>query len=188
MPSTMAANTNDTTLLKTQSGIKYLSQMRFLSSFGCEIIFMCSVNFWHQPDSNLLFKESMGHVTSQWKWPIFEIDDCTLTIQGLISNIRKDEQLTLSIPSYSTQLVGLQPCKQTSVFNPLDGNDLHACHGVQSHLRINSNYKLTSLEYHLALFNKKWELSLIDISVFLSWSQKNHSTVRKPSNNPELFN
>ena len=30
--------------------------MRFLSNFGCKIIFMPSVNFWHQQDSNLLFK------------------------------------------------------------------------------------------------------------------------------------
>ena len=38
--------------------------MRFLSNFGCEIIFMCSVNFWHQQDSNSLFKGSIGHVTT----------------------------------------------------------------------------------------------------------------------------
>ena len=30
--------------------------MRFLSNFGCKIIFMCSVNFWHQQDRNSLFK------------------------------------------------------------------------------------------------------------------------------------
>ena len=45
MPSNMAANTNHTTLLKNQSAIKYLPQMRFLSNFGCKIILMCSVNF-----------------------------------------------------------------------------------------------------------------------------------------------
>ena len=44
--------------------------MRFLSNFGCKIIFMCSVNFWHQQDSNSLFKGSIGHVTSSCKWPI----------------------------------------------------------------------------------------------------------------------
>ena len=31
---------------------------------------MCSVNFWHQQNSNSLFKGSIGHVTSQCKWPI----------------------------------------------------------------------------------------------------------------------
>ena len=41
--------------------------MRFLSNFGCKIIFMCSVNFWHQQDSNSLFKGSIGHVTSYCK-------------------------------------------------------------------------------------------------------------------------
>ena len=31
---------------------------------------MCSVNFWHQQDTNALFKGSIGHVTSSCKWPI----------------------------------------------------------------------------------------------------------------------
>ena len=44
--------------------------MRFLSNFGCKIIFMCSVNFWHQQDSNSLFKGSIGHMTSWCKWLI----------------------------------------------------------------------------------------------------------------------
>ena len=44
--------------------------MRFLSNFGCKIMFMCFVNFGHQQDSNSLFKESTGHVTSYCKWPI----------------------------------------------------------------------------------------------------------------------
>ena len=57
MPSNMAANTNHTTLLKDQSAIKYLPYMRFLSNFGCKIIFMCSVKFWQ--DFNALFKGSM---------------------------------------------------------------------------------------------------------------------------------
>ena len=39
--------------------------MRFISNFGCKIIFMCSVNFWHQQDSNSLFKGSIGHVNSR---------------------------------------------------------------------------------------------------------------------------
>ena len=58
MPSNIAANTNHTTLLKNQSAIKYLPSMRFLSNCGCKIIFifMCSVNFWYQQDSNSLFK------------------------------------------------------------------------------------------------------------------------------------
>ena len=64
MPSNMAANANQTTLLKNQSAIKCLPYMRFLSNFGCNIIFMCFVNFWHQQDSNSLFKKSIGHVTS----------------------------------------------------------------------------------------------------------------------------
>ena len=44
--------------------------MRSLSNFGCKIVFMCSVNFWHQQDSNASFKGSIGHVTSQCNWPI----------------------------------------------------------------------------------------------------------------------
>ena len=64
MPSNMAANTNHTTLLKDQSAIKYLPYMSFLSNYGCKIIFMCSVTFWHQQDSSSLFKGSIGHLTS----------------------------------------------------------------------------------------------------------------------------
>ena len=59
MPSNMAAKTNNTNLLKNQSAIKCLPYMRFLSNFGCKIIFMCSVKFWHQQDFNSLFKGSM---------------------------------------------------------------------------------------------------------------------------------
>ena len=59
----MAANTNYATLLKNQSTIKYLPWMRFLSNFGCEIIFMSSVKFWQLQDYNSLFKGSIGHVT-----------------------------------------------------------------------------------------------------------------------------
>ena len=64
MPSNMAANTNHTTLLKSQSVIKYLPQIYFFSNFGCKIIFMRSVNFCHQRDSKSLLKGSVGHVTS----------------------------------------------------------------------------------------------------------------------------
>ena len=64
MPSNMAAKTNHTTLLKNQGAINYLPKMRFLWNFGCKIISMCSINFWHQQDSNSLFKGSIGHVTS----------------------------------------------------------------------------------------------------------------------------
>ena len=44
--------------------------MPFLSNFGSKIIVMCSVNFWHQQDSNSLFKGSIRHVASWCKWPI----------------------------------------------------------------------------------------------------------------------
>ena len=64
LPSNMAANTNHTALLKNQSALKYLPYMRFLSNFGCKLILMRYVNFWHQQDSNSLFKGSNGHVTS----------------------------------------------------------------------------------------------------------------------------
>ena len=39
-------------------------------SFECKILFMCSINFWLQQDSNSLFKGSIGHITSQCKWRI----------------------------------------------------------------------------------------------------------------------
>ena len=71
-PYNMAANTNHTTS-KNQSAIKYLSELHFLSNFWCKINSMCSVNFWHQQDSNSFFKESIGHVTSLCKWPIVMI-------------------------------------------------------------------------------------------------------------------
>ena len=38
--------------------------MSFPSNFKGKIILMSSVNFWHQQDSNSLFKGSIGHVTS----------------------------------------------------------------------------------------------------------------------------
>ena len=31
--------------------------MRFLSNFGCKIIFTCSVSFWHQHDFNSLYRK-----------------------------------------------------------------------------------------------------------------------------------
>ena len=64
IPLNMAANANHTTLLKNQSAIKYLPLMRFLSNFGCKIIFVCPVNFCHQQDSKSLFKGTIGRVTS----------------------------------------------------------------------------------------------------------------------------
>ena len=72
MSSHMVANTNYTALLKNQHALKYLSCMHFLSNFRCKIIFMCSINFQHQQDSNSLFKERIGHMTSQYKlqWPV----------------------------------------------------------------------------------------------------------------------
>ena len=72
MSSHMVANTNHTALLKNQHALKYLSCMHFLSNFRCKIIFMCSINFQHQQDSNSLFKERIGHMTSQYKlqWPV----------------------------------------------------------------------------------------------------------------------
>ena len=56
---------NDQTFNKLQA-----KSMRFLSNFRRKIIFIHSVNFWHQQDSNSLFKGSVGHVTSLCKWPI----------------------------------------------------------------------------------------------------------------------
>ena len=44
--------------------------MHFASNFGCEIIFMHSVNSCHQQDSKSLFKGSIGHMTSSCRWPI----------------------------------------------------------------------------------------------------------------------
>ena len=38
--------------------------MRFLSNFGCKIVFMRSVNFCHQQDSKSFFLGSNGCVTS----------------------------------------------------------------------------------------------------------------------------
>ena len=46
--------------------------MRFLSTFECKIIFMRSVNFWHRQDSNLLFKGSIGHLTSQVAYSVLK--------------------------------------------------------------------------------------------------------------------
>ena len=64
MPANMASNVTHNNLLKNQSAIKYLPLIYFLSHLGCKIIFMCSVTFWHQQDSNSLFKGNLGHVTS----------------------------------------------------------------------------------------------------------------------------
>ena len=45
MLSNMDANTNHTTLLKNQSAIKHLPQMRSISNFGCKIIFYVLCRF-----------------------------------------------------------------------------------------------------------------------------------------------
>ena len=65
--------------------------MRFLSNFRCKIIFMCSNNFWHQQDSNSLFKGSIGHVISQCKWPILRdgLPLCTMK-EMVIFHVRCD--------------------------------------------------------------------------------------------------
>ena len=46
--------------------------MHFLSNFGCKIIFLRFVNFCYPQHSKSLFKGSIGHVTSQCKWPILD--------------------------------------------------------------------------------------------------------------------
>ena len=74
--------------------------MRFLSNFGCKLIFMCSVNFWHQQYSNSLFEGSIGYVTSQCKWPI---KDGGSTSRQLISCARRKKlrphgRLNTSLP------------------------------------------------------------------------------------------
>ena len=53
--------------------------MCFLSNFGCKIIFMCSVNFWHQQDSSPMFEGSIGHVTSYYKWPFITSHSVSLS-------------------------------------------------------------------------------------------------------------
>ena len=49
--------------------------MRFLSNFEFKIIFMCSVNFWNQQDSNSLFKWSVGHL-------LVQVACCSFTIMN----------------------------------------------------------------------------------------------------------
>ena len=44
--------------------------MHSLSNFGCKIIFMGFDYFRHQQHFKSLFKGTIGHVTSYWKWPI----------------------------------------------------------------------------------------------------------------------
>ena len=61
--------------------------MRFLSNFGCKIIFMRYVDFWQQQDYNSLFKGSIGHVTSKWKWPISCVNSSPCWKQELQINI-----------------------------------------------------------------------------------------------------
>ena len=70
-PSNMAANqANHTTLFKNQSAKNISLKCVSSQNFACKIIFTRSVNFWHQRDSNSLFKGYIGHVTSQSEWPI----------------------------------------------------------------------------------------------------------------------
>ena len=64
MPSNMVANTNHTTLLKNQSAIKYLPCLRYLSNFGCKIIFKRSVIFFITRIPSHCFWESAG------QWPL----------------------------------------------------------------------------------------------------------------------
>ena len=112
MPSNMAANTNHTTLLKNQSAIKYLPYMHFLSNFGCKLIFKCSVNFWRQQDSNSLFKGSIGHVTSECKWPIGQFQKISIPNHGRLPCF--NPPLPLEIPKCATPA-----CPQNSiVVNP----------------------------------------------------------------------
>ena len=53
--------------------------MRFLSNFGFKMIFMCSNNFCHRQDSNLFFKGTIGHVTSECNRPI---SSCRINTRG----------------------------------------------------------------------------------------------------------
>ena len=81
--------------------------MRFLSNFGCKIIFMRSVNFWNQKDSNSLFKGSTDHVTSQCKWPI----DIFFQNSRFTEIIR--HQILIQTPLFLTRL----PTRQDDVEN-----------------------------------------------------------------------
>ena len=54
----------DFVLLASSDNDKDMLIRRFPSNFGGKIIFMCSVNCWHQKDSNSLLKGIIGHVTS----------------------------------------------------------------------------------------------------------------------------
>ena len=75
--------------------------MRFLSNFGCKTIFMCSVNFSYQLDSNLLFKESIGLVTSHlqvaYSFNLHEI--CPLLLTPCLDEILQQ------IPIYNLEKV-----------------------------------------------------------------------------------
>ena len=60
---------------------------------------MCSVNFWHQQDSNSLLKGSIGHVTSQCKWPVYislgQFVNVMRRVSWLVSFEQKITSLTL---------------------------------------------------------------------------------------------
>ena len=86
--------------------------MCFFSNFGCKIIFMCSVNFWHRKDSNSLFKGSIGHVTSQCKWPIDYLicDQCTfLNVANFVvkqPSYLSDHSAIVTWLNLNTRLIG----------------------------------------------------------------------------------
>ena len=78
--------------------------MRFLSNFGCNIIFVCSNNFWHQQNSNSLFKGSIGHVTSQCKWPIPNQKQNTSTLNSHIIILRHFQGV-MQLAAWMTALI-----------------------------------------------------------------------------------
>ena len=87
--------------------------MRFLSNFGCKIIFMCSVNFWHQQDSNSLFKGSIGHVTSECKWPIaFEYHQPLITTNSCASPTLQPS--SHPSPQSIPEIIALKVCAHSS--------------------------------------------------------------------------
>ena len=65
--------------------------MRFLSNFECKIILICSDDFWHQQDCNSLFKGSIGHLSSQCKWPIL----------GVLNNYEKSRYSLCTASGYT---------------------------------------------------------------------------------------
>ena len=107
MPFNMVANTNHTTLLKNQSVVKCLKCVSWQIS-NCKIIFMCSVNFWHQQHSNSLFKGNIGHMTSLCKWPIRRrrVQNSLWPLAGFVHGRSEFKFLATLV---NNQLVCLQP-------------------------------------------------------------------------------